>query len=78
MYTTTLHARHAGAPRSGVLHVAPLVALHECVRWADTPRCCQQMLANELEQAENLFPNALCSSTARSSPIPEGATEYDW
>ena len=38
----------------------------------------EQMLADELEQAENLFPNALCSSTARSSPIPEGATEYDW
>ena len=38
----------------------------------------EQMLADELEQAENLFPNALCSSTARSSPIPEGVTEYDW
>jgi len=37
-----------------------------------------QMLADELEQAENLFPNALCSSTARSSPIPEGATEHVW
>ena len=38
----------------------------------------EQMLAEELEQVEKLLPNALSSSTARSPPIPEGATEYDW
>ena len=40
----------------------------------------EQILAEELEQVENLLPNAVSSSTARSPPIPEGAIEYhlDW
>ena len=40
----------------------------------------EQILAEELEQVENLLPSAVSSSTTRSPPIPEGAIEYhlDW